>query len=308
MLYIIYSVVVVILIDYGDRHFDDAKLRPYEFSRRIARNYYQNECEIFMVYGMPEGVGKTAFVSHVQSDLAGYQLSKDKEALQWMWKDKPSIDTPVWEADWESIRQSIFYLPEDVVKKCKGLLVKDRREMCFHWDDAGTWLNAMEWHDPFIVAFMEYLSLARSNWAAVILSTPVSSWVLKKLRTAEGILQVPIIKLAGKAHIFRPRRATCYRIIKYPNRARPYWKTQFKDNFIAIMPDPFYAWYQPQRKRYGLLATLKMDKALKKRKTQGWDVSEDELVSAQVKEHISRANDEATDFKEVVEQKIQEAH
>lgn len=290
------------MIEHNGRNFDDSKFKPYSFSRRLARNYYEDECEIFLVYGMPEGIGKSAYVHHVLADIIGYQECHDKERLKWMWEDKTE-DVVVWDSDWESTKRSVLYLPKDVVLRCKTMLIKGQREVGFHWDDGGTWLNAMEWQDPFVVAFMEYLSLARSNWGGVIISTPVDEWVLKKLHSSVGILRIPIMKLgANYKNPLRPRRATCYKIIKYPNRVRHYWKTQFTDDFTAIMPDDFYRWYKPNRDKYALMATLKMDRALAKRKKRGWDVSDDEQVLEEMKKHVSRANDEAKDFSEVVHQ------
>jgi len=298
------------MIDYRGRVFDDMVFKPYSLSRRVASNFYQDECEVLVVHGMPEGVGKSAYVNHVLADLKGYQKEKDKELLQWMWKKKEAVDVRVWESDWEQAKPLIMYPPEEIVKRCKHMLIRGEREMAFHWDDAGTWLNAMEWHDPFVVAFMEYLSLARSNWGAIILSTPVEEWVLKKLRTATGVLHVPIIKLKDNfSHPFRPRRATCYKIQRYPNKVRSYWNTQFRDDFSAIMPtESFYRWYKPRRDQYAFMATVKMDAALKKRKEKGADISKDESVLSEIRKHIDRANDEAEDFSEVVEQKSPEAH
>jgi len=297
------------MIEYKGRIFDDMSFKPYSLTRRIASNFYQDECEVFVVYGMPEGIGKSAYVNHVLADLKGYQNEHEKELLQWMWKQKPSPDVKVWESDWERIKSLIMYPPEEIVKRCKDMLIREERDMAFHWDDAGTWLNAMEWQDTFVIAFMEYLSLARSNWGAIILSTPVEEWVLKKLRTATGVLHIPIIKLKDNfSHPFRPRRAKCYKIVRYPNKLRPYWNTEFIDDFSAIMPDSFYAWYKPRRDQYAYLATLKMDAALRKRKEKGIDISKDELILDHLRKHIDRANDESEDFSEVIQQKIQEAH
>jgi len=298
------------MIEYKDyQPLDDSIFKPYSLSRRVASSFYQNECEVFVVHGMPEGIGKSAYVNHVLADLKGYQNCREKELLQWMWKPKPTADTKVWESDWGQTKTLIMYPPEEVVKRCKNMLINQERDMAFHWDDAGTWLNAMEWQDDFVIAFMEYLSLARTNWGAIILSTPVEEWVLKKLRTATGVLHIPIIKLKDNySHPFRPRRATCYKVVRYPNKLRPYWNKEFTDDFSAIMPDPFYKWYKPRRDQYAFQATVKMDIALKKRREKGIDTSKDEFVLDHLRKHIENANDESKDFSEVIQQKIQEAH
>jgi hypothetical protein len=288
------------LITHSGKWFDDNQLRPYSFSKRIANNFYQDECEIFSVYGMPEGVGKSANVNHVLADLKGFECCKDKELLQYMYNKKPSKDTPVWEANYELIKPFVLYLPEDVVRKCKNMLLRQERDFAFHWDDAGTWLNAMSYQDPFVIAFMNYLSLARSNWGAVILSTPVEDWILKKLRTSAGVIHVKITKEGGNAHIWKPRLSTGYKAVKYLGTSKVYYPTQFIDRFVAIMPDKFYKWYKPKRDSYALISAKKMEKVLNKRRARGIDTHVDEAILESIKESIANANDETKDFQEVM--------
>jgi len=303
------------MIEHEDRQFNDSILKPYLFSRRLLSNFYSDECEIFVVSGMPEGIGKTGYVCHVQADLKGYQNCNDKELLKWLWQKHKPLNAPIWESDWEAVKQCIKYPPEDVVDMCMDMVEKDRKDVCFHWDDAGTWLNAMDFHDPFVIAFMKYLSLARSNWGGIILSTPVEDWVLKKLRTARGILHVEIKRLLGTdrynyKYLWRPRVATCYKMVKYRGNPKSYWPKQWKDTFMATMPDSFFKWYSPLRKYYTKVAVQLMKKALAKRREKGWvkQVERDEVILSEVEKSIDRANDKSEDFSELIDQKIEEAH
>ena len=52
--------------------FNDEQLRPYGLARRAVRSYYNNECEILIVQGMPEGIGKSAYVHHGLADVQGF--------------------------------------------------------------------------------------------------------------------------------------------------------------------------------------------------------------------------------------------
>lgn len=294
------------MIEHNGKVFDDNKLRPYEFTKRLVKNYYADECEVFIVYGMPEGIGKSALVNHVLADVYGFQKCKDKELLKWMWDKKPQADTPLWEADWEKPKKYIRYLPVDVVNLCIRMIEKQSRDVAFHWDDAGTWLNAMEYHDPFVIAFLEYLSLARSNWGGIVLSTPVEEWILKKLHTARGFLHIEVKRKPATdwRYIWRPRVATCYKMQKYKGVRRTYWPRQWQDFFIAIMPDDFFKWYKPRRDKYTLMATLKMRAALERRRKRGWDVYEDEAIVEERLQHLRkeiwRANDKSGDFLEAI--------
>ena len=286
------------------KEFDTSKLRPYGATKRICQCYYGDECEIAIVSGMPEGIGKSGYVHHVLADTYGYISCRDKELIRVMWKPREEqIKAPKWPLDWETTKTFIRYLPEDVVELCKNMLLKGVREPVFHWDDAGSWLNAMDYHDPFVIAFMKYLSLARSNWGMVILSTPVEEWVLKKLRTAKGMLRVTINKPRGASSmrsIWRPRIAKAYRMTRYVGNPRAYWPRQWTDHFIAIVPDDFYKWYKPMRDKYALLMATEMEQALKKRKARGWPIERDIEALDNIKKHIDRSHDELKDFEEVI--------
>ena len=294
------------MITHAGGSFDDSPLRPYRLSKRLVHNHYDDECEIFMVYGTPQGIGKTGYVNHVLADLHGYLKCKDEELVRAMWvKPEQATSMPKWESDWKTAETLNFYPPDEVVDKCLYMLDHDIVDVAFHWDDAGTWLYVMEYHDPFVIAFMEYLGLARSNWkGGIILSTPFKEWILRKLQTAEGILQIKITKPAGtdRRYIWKPRKATCYKKVRYPGSTRAYWPRQFIDRFIAIMPDSFYEWYEPRRNKYAKLVAVKMKLAVQKRKTRGWDVSKAEEVLEQMEKHIGRANDKAQDLREAISQ------
>lgn len=164
-----------------------------------------------------------------------------------MWlKQEERLNASKWPTDWEQAKSFIRYLPEDVVDLCKTMLLKGIREPVFHRDDAGSWLNAMDYNDPFVISFMKYLSLARSNWAMIFLSKPVEEWILKKLRSAKGMLRVTIQKprsASSRRYIWRPRIAKAYKMPRYVGKPKAYWPRQWIDHYIAIVPDDFYAWY-----------------------------------------------------------------
>jgi len=287
------------------KEFDTAKLRPYGATRRICDRFYGDECEIAIVSGMPEGIGKTSYVHHVLADTYGYKACKDEELLKTMWLPvEKRAKLPKWSTDWETTKSFILYLPEEVVELCKTMLLKGIREPVFHWDDAGSWLNAMDFRDPFVISFMKYLSLARSNWGMVILSTPVEEWILKKLRSAKGMLRVTIQKPrsgSSRRYIWRPRIAKAYQMTKYVGKPKAYWPRQWTDHFIATVPDDFYRWYKPRRDKYALLMAVEMEQALRKRKALGWPIERDRDAMDSIKKHIDRGHDEVKDFQEVID-------
>jgi hypothetical protein len=266
-----------------------------------------NECEIVCVYGMPEGVGKSNYVSHCLADTQGFLKEKDWDKLKWMWKkaDERPADAVIWDSDYESAKPLIKYPPEDVVSWLMDMLLTHKKVPMWHWDDAGTWLNGMEYNDPFVISFMEFLPLARSVCGLVVLSTPVEEWLLKKLRTATGIIHAPIIKLGGDAHFWRPRQCKAFRNVRNMATRRLFPQYQWDDKFPAIVSDRFYKWYKPMRDYYTALAVAKMQASLEKRKLKGFHVEIDESVLQQIRASIDRTNEKVAEFHEVIQQIVQ---
>ena len=80
------------------------------------------------------------------------------------------------------------------------------------WDDAGLWLMALEhWH-PFVRAVIKYLNVARTNWASLIFTTPLPTWVIKKIRGFPQAVTLKIIKTrSDKEYPNRERMARAFR-------------------------------------------------------------------------------------------------
>lgn len=303
--YILYTVIMVIMIEHVQTSFDDAPLKPYRFSKRLIRNHFADECEVFLVHGSPEGVGKTAYISHVLADVHGYLDCHDKDLLRAMWvKAEEAQSMEKWQSNWEAVKNYTHYPPDEVVDKCLYMLDNELVDVAFHWDDAGTWLYVMSFHDPFVIAFMKYLPLARSNWkGGVILSTPFVDWVLNKLRTSEGVLQIKVTKPPGDSYKYdwKPRIATCYRKNRpYPGARTSYWPRQFIDRFVAIMPDEFYNWYGPRRNKYAKIIATQMKESISKKKERGWNVSDGEEHLQEMEDHVWEANYKATELEEAI--------
>lgn len=97
-------------------------------TQRICQAFYRDECEIAIVSGMSEGIGKSGYVHHVLADTYGYMKCKDPELLKLMWlKAHERVNVPKWPLDWETTNLFIRYLPEDVVKLCKDMVIKGQR-------------------------------------------------------------------------------------------------------------------------------------------------------------------------------------
>jgi hypothetical protein len=289
------------MIEHAGKQFDDHLMRPFNLTKRLVSNFKSDEFEIFVTYGMPEGIGKSSYNHYVLADIAGYYACHDRDKIQWMWKkrDERPDEARLWELDWEGCKPYILYLPQDVVNLMIRLSDTEQRMVALEWDDAGTWLNAMDYQDPFVVAFKKYLSLARSSLAGIILSTPVEEWLLRSLRMSTGLIHTRVMTAphSNDTFFWKPRLAKSYRIEKYIGRMKPYYNTVFEDLFYAITPDSFYDWYKPLRRHYIKEATEMMRKALDKRKKQKpAQVVKDSVIL----EDIAKANDSAEELLEIM--------
>ena len=294
------------MIEHEGKQFDDTRFRPLEFSRRAARNLRNNECEMIVVFGMPMGIGKSAYVNHTLADVMGFLKEKDWNRLKWMFPRKDygqrKVDDEIWEADYEAAKPLIKYEPSEVVTWLMGMLTKHEKVPMWHWDDGGVWLNAMEYNDPFVIAFMEFSSLMRSVCGVAVISTPVEEWVLKKLRTALGVIHAPVIKLGDDSHFWKPRRSTPYKRSHNPYYRKAICERQWQDDFTAIMPDAFYRWYSPVRDSYAVKSVARLAISLERRKAKGHHVEVDESILAEMKEDIADANDKSVELREIIAQ------
>lgn len=297
------------MFQHEDKWFDDAKIRPFELTRRAIRNYKNNECEVMVVTGMPEGIGKSNYLNHALADTLGFLDCKDWEKLKFMkihCADRLAQfpEASIWEANYDKVLDYTKYLPEDVVNMCMGMMDRGERVPMWHWDDGGTHLNSMEYNDPFVKAFMEFLPLARTICGLVVISTPVEEWVLKKLHTATGVIHAPVIKLSSDEHFWRPRRCKPYRRIRNAAFNRGFPQYQWQDDFPAITPDSFYKQYKPVRDYYARIAITKMKVSLEKRSKHGKNVIDDSMVLTEIGESIEKTEEVVPEFQEMVNQKV----
>ena len=204
-------------------------------SLKILNAWYPPEEFCLMtVYG-PLGYGKSAYACKVLADILRkiYRLTEEDA--------------------WELLKQFIVFHPEQFFQKLKDLLKHGiHRIPGLIWDDAGYWLYALEWNDPFILRVGKYMSLARTHLGSVIMTTPTPEFIFKKIRKFPQAINVSIIKTTGSKRglaIYK-RRAKAY--LQYYNIVKGYRVRGpvYQDDFLCKMPDKFYEWYKPLRDTY----------------------------------------------------------
>ena len=231
--------------------------------------YPPEEFKLMTIYG-PLGYGKSTYACKLGVDVLRrvYRIT-DAEA-------------------WVLLKQFIVFHPEQFFAKLKNLTKYNIRRIPFLiWDDAGYWLYALEWNDPFILKVGKYMSLARTHLGGVVMTTLSPDYIFKKLRKFPQALNVSIIKKTGsrKGKDLYKRQAKAY--LQYYNIVKGYRIKGpiYQDDFLCLMPDEFYNWYKPLRDAYEDMALRLM--------MEEWDAVRDKskLVQLEIKHPHLRVPD-----------------
>lgn len=215
---------------------------PFITSELIRKAYKKNECRVFIVYG-PLGIGKSTYACKVLAELYGT-------------KDKPN---------WEAVKTRIVFTPRQFVEKCEEMLSNGVRDKSLIWDDAGLALLALEHWSPFVRATVKYLNVMRTNLASLILTTPLPTWIIKKVRGFPQCVTLKVIRARSDEDTpARHRIAKAYRFWVTPDMKKSGVMGIYNDKFTAFMPNPFYyEFYKPLRATYASRAIRNLREQLK---------------------------------------------
>jgi len=212
----------------------------------IKTAYNRYEFQAFIAYG-PFGFGKSSYALQVLNEV--YNL--------WDY-DKFKHPFPIRGGSWDEViaflKQKVIFHPKDFVYKC----AKERREECIVWDDAGLWLYALEYHNPFVMAVAKYLNVARTDFGAVIFTAPLPTWITRKIRNLPQCITIKIIKVRGNESQRNQRRGIAYRFWIHPDMKHSGIRNIYQDDFSVMLPDPIFNWYDPERRRYAQAAKSMM--------------------------------------------------
>jgi len=204
-------------------------------TQKILEAFANDEFHLIIIYG-PLRYGKSSLAMQILAEVYN-----------------------TWDLD--ILRQYIGFHPRDVLQrwmKFKG------KQKCFVWDDAGLWLHAVDWNSPFVKATGRYLNVAGTDWGGLILTTPLPTWVSKKIRGLPQAITLKVKKVSSNPRRKHMRKATAYRWWMAPDMKHTGVRKIFEENFSCMMPDPFYEWYKPFRDSFSSQAKLLMAEELKK--------------------------------------------
>lgn len=215
---------------------------PFITAREIETAFKRDECHVFIPYG-PLGIGKSSYAIKVVAEVYGSP-------------GQPNYD---------AVKEHLVFHPKDFVLKCQEMMDKGEKDKVLIWDDAGLWLFALDYYHPFVKAVIKYLNVARTNWGALIFTTPLPNWVIKKIRGFPQATVLKIIKaMSDDDRASRHRIANAYRFWISPDMKRSGVKQIYADKYTAILPNAFYwEWYKPLRDSYARQAVDAMTRHLK---------------------------------------------
>jgi len=149
---------------------------------------------------------------------------------------------------WEAIKGFIVWTPVQYANKIEEIEKTIGVAPVIIWDDAGYWLSAYKFREQAIQAVAEYNDLARTHLVCTILTSPRSTSITRRVRVDPGGLKVRIVKVsAGDPW---KRWAHIYRWWESPDEKRVGTSHRLTDEFNCKLPDEFFAWYDPLRRRY----------------------------------------------------------
>ncbi len=223
------------------------KLRTFELARRIREWKENDDFKILIIYG--EGrIGKTSYILQVFAQVMGE------------WKKGTVIDPKTGEKhtkefcvkpNWEAIKHWIVFHPKDFLKVSYDVKSK---EFGLIWDDAGMWLHALDFNNPFVKQVGKYLNVAGTDFGVIAFTTPTPKWVFNKIKNYPGTIVIKVIRRSTDTKTHKYRVAKAYSNWVLPDMKKSGVKKIFWDSYDAMMPDEVFAWYKPLREQYAVLA------------------------------------------------------
>lgn len=243
----------------------DTKVRYSVSAWNINQAFYYDSFNSMVVEGLQRS-GKTSYVVKSFANAFG----------EWEFKPYRHVVKP----DFEEVKNWLTFMPKEYLNVIMDLKEKVRGIIL---DDAGLWLYALDWYDPFVKAVNKWLQVCGTRFGSVFLTTPDKSLISSKILDALPQMKVCRIEKAGIDRLkHRPRLAKVYEKWNYPDGKKGGVKHLYSDRFNAILPDDFFNWYQPKREGYVELALqllnseiVKIDKRLA---TEGKQLTQDAAV------------------------------
>lgn len=224
-------------------------------ARWIVKAYRLDDFNLFIIHGTPR-IGKSA-----------YAIKAMGQVIDYLWgEDIFKITGSTGHRQAPYCQKYMGWDPSDNVNIWLDIF---ERIPAFTWDDAGYWLFSLNWTDPLLIAVQQYMNVVGTDINNLMLTTPDPSWILSKIATMPGTMRIKVIKRDGgrsdaDSKVFA-RRALGYVPWKSPDLKSGGVNKKIEDDYSCKLPDEFYKWYKPTRRKYATAAKKAMRRELIRR-------------------------------------------
>lgn len=198
-------------------------------SHMIINSYKNDELILVVIHGK-QGYGKSTYASIVMSQVYGYINHNG--------------DSKNYNYDWKNTKEYFVFQPREFLTLSRQQSSKS--PVCCV-DDAGMWLNSMDFSNPLVKAVGKFLEVARTKWAAILFTCSDLNQVFSKIRNMPHVYTTRITKQTHKEQPNR-RLATIFEGWRSEDLKKSGRTTKYIDLIqYCHMPDDFYKWYKPER-------------------------------------------------------------
>lgn len=205
----------------------------------INKAYYFDKFLGLVVEGV-QRVGKTSYTCKCLAQAFG----------EWEWdKEAGGKQLQCTKEDYDAVKPWVVFLPKEFLDLV--FTYDQEKQRGVDWDDAGFWLFALDWYEPFVKAVSRYAQLCGTQFGCLMMTTPDKKLISQKVLDALPKMKVcEIVENGRETYYYRPRKARVYEKWNWADGKRGGVKKKWEDHFNAYLPDLFYDWYFPKRKAY----------------------------------------------------------
>lgn len=250
---------------------------PMRITKEILYAYYNNQFKLSIPYG-PIGIGKSVLALRILIETYYHkqikQLKKTRKKWNYSHLGKENV--------LHTLKTHWFFKIQQYINYVSQFDIMHREIMCVI-DDAGVDISSQNWQDELVKAFGIYMNLPRTRWGGIILTSPLQTNILKRIRVIPNIWTGRIARRYGRKHPSHAgrwaRRVTWYQRWTHPDGKHSGVNIVARDKFSGWINDFIYEWYAPLRAKFAQEQEQKIQSIINKRAQSEPDQFIEELVN-----------------------------
>ena len=243
----------------------------------ILKAFYNHELILVVIHGR-QGYGKSTYASIVKAQVYSIHtiveqhfekkphLLEGKTETQIRREKLKLLDIIIdnditFDYDWKQTKKFFVFTPRQFLTLSRK---QKQKTPCICVDDAGLWLNAMDYQNPLVKAVGKFFEVARTKWGAILFTCSDLKQIFTKIRNMPHVFTIRITKAgADKEHPER-RTAMIYEGWTSEDLKKSGRKAKYVDIYYAEMPTVFYSWYNPEREMLADMGLNEIEEILDK--------------------------------------------